>query len=346
MAGGRGVGEEHRGPGGLQGAWRWWSSPCGSSSVPVQGDDHRQLAAVVGRPGHRGGDRRGQLVGRIAGGRRARGRRRAAARRRSGSALSVASRSRRRVGSIIGWARPWVRPSSPKSMTTWGRCAGRRRGPAPATAGCWTGSGRGPRRRRASPRRERAAAEQAPQRAGHRAARATSPASSASCGAGAPSADSAASVAAVRSGRPCPSSGPVDRRAQRRGVRLHLRQHLGCRRLGHHDDRGRWPGRRPGRASACRVERPPTAADRSRPPTPRQWLHPDARGVEQAHDLLGAGAGGGHDPDRAGADDVGEAEPDPADDRGAAVGAHHAARRAAAAASLRRDLVARRGRCR
>ena len=51
--------------------------------------------------------------------------------------------------------------------------------------------------------------------------------------------------------------------------------------------------------------------------------HADAGAVEQAHQLLGAGAGRGDDADRAGPHDVGEAEPDAADDGGAAVGAHH-----------------------
>jgi hypothetical protein len=39
----------------------------------------------------------------------------------------TAIRSIRRVGSIIGWARPWVSPSSPKSMTSVASGAGRRR---------------------------------------------------------------------------------------------------------------------------------------------------------------------------------------------------------------------------
>ena len=35
------------------------------------------------------------------------------------SAAAAASCSRRSVGSIIGWARPWVRASSPKSTMVW-----------------------------------------------------------------------------------------------------------------------------------------------------------------------------------------------------------------------------------
>ena len=49
----------------------------------------------------------------------------------------------------------------------------------------------------------------------------------------------------------------------------------------------------------------------------------DAGHVEQARDLLGAGAAGRHHPDRSRPDDVGEAERDAGDDRRAAVGAHH-----------------------
>ena len=78
-------------------------------------------------------------------------------------------------------------------------------------------------------------------------------------------------------------------------------------------------------SSACRawsVERPLISADRSRPPTPSTWLTPDAGLVEQAHHLLRAGAGGGDEADRPGPDGVGEAEPDAADDGRAAVGAH------------------------
>ena len=50
--------------------------------------------------------------------------------------------------------------------------------------------------------------------------------------------------------------------------------------------------------------------------------HADAGRVEQAGRLLGAGAGGGDDADRAGRDDVREAETDVAEHRGPAAGAH------------------------
>ena len=50
--------------------------------------------------------------------------------------------------------------------------------------------------------------------------------------------------------------------------------------------------------------------------------HADAGRVEQAGRLLGAGAGGGDDADRAGGDDVREAEADVAEHRGPAAGTH------------------------
>ena len=245
----------------------------------------------------------GQLGGRVAGGRRGRARGRAAARRRSGRRLSAAIRSSRRVGSIIGWARPRVRPSSPKSMTTWpSRCAGRRRRASSGDSGMLDADrAERRRRRRASPRRpacrRRTGRAAAPV---HRAPRARVPGQL----------GHSRRRRAVRGqrrldgrgqvGPALPERGPVDRRAQRRGVRLHVREHLGCRRLGHDDDRARWPGRRPAPRAPAGWSGRATAADRSRPPTPRQWLTPDTGGVEQAHHLLGAGAGGGHEADRAG----------------------------------------------
>ncbi len=83
-------------------------------------------------------------------------------------------------------------------------------------------------------------------------------------------------------------------------------------------------------ARAWRADRPPTAADRSRPPRPRQCRTPTPPCAEQRHELLRAGAGGGDERDGSGLDDVGEAQPDAADDRGAAVRAHdqHVLRRA------------------
>ena len=79
------------------------------------------------------------------------------------------------------------------------------------------------------------------------------------------------------------------------------------------------------RRSASRVDSPPTSAERSRPPTPRAAPTPTPAATSRHMQLLAAGAGRGDDADRGPgpAPRVGEAEPDPADHRGAAVRAHH-----------------------
>ena len=66
--------------------------------------------------------------------------------------------------------------------------------------------------------------------------------------------------------------------------------------------------------------------------------HADAGAIEQDRDLLRAGPGGGHDPDRAGLDHVHEAQADAAEHRRAALRAHHQ-QAALGAALLERDLV-------
>ena len=66
--------------------------------------------------------------------------------------------------------------------------------------------------------------------------------------------------------------------------------------------------------------------------------HAAAGGVDQAGDLLRAGARGSDDPHRARAHDVGESEPDAGQHRGAALGPHHQ-EPALGAAALERDLV-------
>ena len=67
---------------------------------------------------------------------------------------------------------------------------------------------------------------------------------------------------------------PVDRQCRARRHRPRCRR--APRRPGAWRPRGRsrWPWSAASAASACRVERPATAAERSRPPTPRQWLSP------------------------------------------------------------------------
>ena len=226
------------------------------------------------------------------------------------------------MGSIIGWARPWVRPSSPKSMTTWGSL---RRSAPRASSGDSGMLDRIAAERLAGDEHrlvgERAAAEQA--RAARRAPgpRASRPGQLGHCGAGAPSADSAASMAAVRSGRPGP------RVAQWTGlpsVAAYACTSASTSGAGGLDTTTIEvvAGSAARAASACRVERPRTAGGQVAPADAEAVAHAHPGGVEQAHDLLGAGARGGDEPDRAGARGVGEAERDPADDRGAAVGAH------------------------
>ena len=292
--------EEHRGAGGCR-ARGLAVEPLRVVLGPDQRDDHRQSRpSSAARP--RGGDRRGQLVGRVgvgavaeddveqqhAAGRGRRSRRRAA--RAAGS------------GRSSGGPGPAVSPSSPKSMITWASL--RRSAPSASSGDSGMLDRIGP---SAAPATSIASSARVPpqnrpaQRAGHRARRAPRRPARPRRRRGASPRTAPPRSAAVRSGRPGAERGASwTGVAERRGVRLHLGQHLGCRRLGHDDDRARWPGRRRAAASACRVERPPTAADRSRPPTPRQWLTPTPAASSRHMHLLGAGARGGDEPDRAG----------------------------------------------
>ena len=112
--------------------------PCGSPSVPVT-----DTTTGSARPPSRAARlaarwrRRARRPG--PGARRSRARGRAAARRSVGSAASAAMRSMRSVGSIIGWARPWVSPSSPKSMTRWPASLRSDPSARSSRAGCWSG---------------------------------------------------------------------------------------------------------------------------------------------------------------------------------------------------------------
>ena len=310
------------------GSWRRRSSPCGSFSTPVSETTTGSSRPSVGRPAHGGGDAPRPARRPGAGAAPYPRTRSSSSTPQVGSSLSAAIRSRRRVGSIIGWARPWVRASSPKSMTTWESL--RRSAPRASSGDSGMLDRMAPSAAPGDEHRlvgERAAAEEAPQRAGHRArGRRPRPARPLRCGRavrGQRGLDGGGQVGPSR-----PEGGPVDRLAQRRGVRLHLRQHLGRRRLGHDDDRG---GGRVGGQGRERLPGGAAADGRGQVAAAdaEAVAHADAGGVEQAHDLLGAGARGGDEPDRAGARGVGEAERDPADDRGAAVGAHqqHVGRR-------------------
>ncbi len=82
--------------------------------------------------------------------------------------------------------------------------------------------------------------------------------------------------------------------------------------------------------SAARVERPATADERSRPPTPERGADPDAGGIEQAQHLLRPRARRRDQADRAGRERVREAEADSADHGGAAVRSHTSRPRSAA----------------
>ena len=77
--------------------------------------------------------------------------------------------------------------------------------------------------------------------------------------------------------------------------------------------------------TAALVIRPPTSADRSRPPTPMTWLAPTPQRSSRRHGLLGAGARCRDDSDRPRPDDVGEAEADTAEHRCPGAGAHQQA---------------------
>ena len=74
--------------------------------------------------------------------------------------------------------------------------------------------------------------------------------------------------------------------------------------------------------SACRVERPPTAALRSRPPTPRQWLRPTPAASSRHITCCAPVPDAATTPTEPGPHDVGEPEGDPTDVGRAAVGAH------------------------
>ena len=254
------------------GWWRRWSSPCGSFSTPVRetttgssrpSSAARATAAVIASASSSAGcgwapyprTRSSSSTPQV------------------GSALSVAIRSRRRVGSIIGWARPWVRPSSPKSMTTWESL--RRSAPRASSGDSGMLDRIGP---RAAPATSIASSASVPPQNRPRSAPGTGPSGDVPgqlghCGAGAPSADSAASVAAVRSGRPCPS---VAQWTGLPSVAAYACTSASTSGAGGLDTTTIEvvAGSAARAASACRVERPRTAADRSRPPTPRQWLTP------------------------------------------------------------------------
>ena len=232
------------------------------------------------------------------GSRRAPARRRAAPRASRSSAATRPDAPGGDVGSIIGCARPAVYSSSPKSTSSASTPAAATSTPASASRVPPTNSPAGACRARAGDAVDRPLGHVVTEAAQH--------------GLG-------------RLGQ-VGAAGPQQRRHHRRaepvGVRREGGGHLVGRRLGDQEreldggvgvePRERGAGREPSDlggqvATADAVRRGDT----------------DAGVVEQRQHLLTAGAGGGDDPDRPRSDDVGEPEPDPADDGGAAVGAHH-----------------------
>ena len=209
VPGGSGVGQEDGRRRRRRASSAQRSRPWGSPSVPVSDTTTgraRPSAWAVARAAER--RPRARRPGR--GGRRGRARGRAAARRTSGRRPRRRCRSSRSVGSIIGWARPRVSPSSPKSMTTWP--ASRRSAPS-ASSGCERDVGRGCRRARPPRPVIASSARVPPQNSPRRAAPRASPlrlrgrhGRDGHCGTGWPSAARKASTEAVRSGRPAPST--------------------------------------------------------------------------------------------------------------------------------------------
>ena len=100
----------------------------------------------------------------------------------------------------------------------------------------------------------------------------------------------------------------------------------------------RWPRRRRAGRAPAGSDRPATSADRSRPPTPRQCETPTPAPSSSDIRCWAPVPEAATMPDRAGAHDVGEPQPDAADDRRAAVGPHHQ-HAGPAGVLLERDLL-------
>ncbi len=187
---------------------------------------------------------------------------------------------------------------------------------------CWTRSARAGRPRSPSTRRRASR---------RRTARARIPASAgASYGAGhsagatgsMPSAARTFAVVAVRSAWPRPTNATSDGVSSAAAATRTCSATRSVRRLGQHDDE--FGPRVPVEQLHRREGRP--AADRCGQVAPADAEHgrdADAGRVEQARHLLRAGARCRDDADRTRAKCVGEAEPEAADNRGAAVRAHH-----------------------
>ena len=192
-----------------------------------------------------------------------------------GSAASAAIRSSRERWSIIGWARPWVRRSSPKSIMVWPSA---RRSSGSAQSGCRGMLDRiGP---SSSAAITMASSQRVPPANNPRRDPAPAAVAGAACGAAGgsqvcswgqlpPRVSTARRAASVRSGCPAP------RKASCTGVASPSAYALissATSLAGGLDTTmtSSVAGSSASMARACRVDRPPTAAERSRPPTPRQ----------------------------------------------------------------------------
>ena len=277
MPGGGRVGQEDRGAGPVQ-RLRLPARVLRLVLGGAQRHDDRELPAIVAGGGDGRGDRRGQLGGRVrvgavpehhveqqhaaprVRGLGARSGRSGCAGRSSGAPGPGSARRRRSPAS--GARRP----------------AGPPRRPTPGAAGCWTGCRRARPPRSASPRR-RACRRRTDRAARRRGVGAGWPSQDHGSAQLPPTASTACRATSVRS-LVWPSPGPS--RASRTGVPSDPAYDVisaATAGSGGLDTStiSSVAGSSSSRASAARVDRPRTAADRSRPPTPRQWLTPTSR---------------------------------------------------------------------
>ena len=267
----------------------------------------------------------------------------------AGSAAARASCSLRRVGSIIGCARPWVSASSPKSTMVWPSTSrsGRRQrevvGQRDVAADRAEGRGRHQHRLVA----ERAADEQPAQQAVRsrgRCRRRRGPATPAGCDRAAPAPPRRPRSGRAGRGRAAPSStGVPSAAASARECRARPRRPGGLDTTTIRSTSGSASSRR----SASRVASPPTADDRSRPPTPSACDADPRRPAwsSRREQLLAAGAGRGDDADRPGRTALAKPSPTPPTTAVPQSGPSPAAPREAAYV-LERDLLGSPARCR
>ena len=230
-----------------------------------------------------------------------------------GSSAAAAMRAARAAGSIIGCGRPAVYWSSPRSITSAAspaRPSSTLASPAsvpPVYSPSTRPAGAGPRRRLGDRRRQRdpgqpGGLDRGPLQGAAHGDRRRRP-----------------RRRPCRAGRPRPGCRP--RRSSRGGRATARRPPVPAASRRRRSPRPTGPPTSRSRASS--VITPPTAAERSRPPTPISAAFPTPGPVEQARHLLRPGARGRDDADRAGPQHVREAERHPVEHRGAAVRSHH-----------------------